>query len=285
MKKIFGYIGITFGMTWLVWGIMALVGVKLGESAVAQGIVALTMWFPALGYLILKRLFKGKVSLGTSLKPRLRGHAKIYFLAWFIPLVFTLAGACLYYLVFPAQFDPLAMYAPAADGSVMSTGVIAAVLALSIVAAPIFNTLFGLGEEIGWRGFLYPAMRAQMSERKAVVLGGIVWGLWHAPITAMGHNYGTQYWGYPWTGILAMCLFCVPLGILFSWMTTKSESVWPAALSHGALNAMAGLPLLFLSAPFDAYRPLGPALSGALAGVPMLVCALVVLARAYKKRV
>ena len=34
-----------------------------------------------------------------------------------------------------------------------------------------------------------------------MVVMGIVWGLWHAPIIAMGHNYGTDYLGAPWLGM------------------------------------------------------------------------------------
>ena len=34
-----------------------------------------------------------------------------------------------------------------------------------------------------------------------LVTFGLTWGLWHAPITMMGHNYGRGYPGFPFTGI------------------------------------------------------------------------------------
>ena len=44
--------------------------------------------------------------------------------------------------------------------------------------------------------------------------------------------------------------FCVLLGIIFGWLRLASGSVWPAALAHGSLNAVAGFPLVLLT-PFD----------------------------------
>jgi len=40
----------------------------------------------------------------------------------------------------------------------------------------------------------------------------------------------------------------VVLSVLFGWLRLRSESVWPAAVAHGCLNATAGLALLFSTA-------------------------------------
>ena len=39
-----------------------------------------------------------------------------------------------------------------------------------------------LGEEFGWRGFLYPALRLRLGWLGAALLVGIIWGFWHAPL-------------------------------------------------------------------------------------------------------
>ena len=71
-------------------------------------------------------------------------------------------------------------------------------------------------------------------------INGIIWGLWHAPLTVMGHNYGVGYQGYPVTGILAMCVFCTVIGIILSYVTIKTGSCIPAVIGHAVLNGLSG---------------------------------------------
>ena len=107
-----------------------------------------------------------------------------------------------------------------------------------------------------------------------MVLGGIVWGLWHAPLTVQGHNYGLSYPGYPWTGILLMCLFCIFAGICLMWLTVKSGSIWPAALCHGTLNAVGAVPALFLKSGYPIASPFSPTAAGLISLIPMGILAL-----------
>ncbi len=48
------------------------------------------------------------------------------------------------------------------------------------------------GEEIGWRGYLYPKLRSFMSHRLASLSVGTIWGLWHIPII-LGTQYSAEY--------------------------------------------------------------------------------------------
>lgn len=83
----------------------------------------------------------------------------------------------------------------------ISRGTAVSLLLGVLVYGPVINLFFAIGEEIGWRGFLYPALRQRMSTLPACLLVGAIWGLWHTPINLMGHNYGTSYpashgWGF-----------------------------------------------------------------------------------------
>ncbi|NTU88699.1 MAG: CPBP family intramembrane metalloprotease [Actinobacteria bacterium] len=127
-----------------------------------------------------------------------------------------------------------------------------------------------MGEETGWRGFLFPSLCEHISQRSAVIASGFIWGLWHAPIIYLGHNYGTDYWGYPVLGIAAMCVFCIFAGSLLCYLTLKTDSIWPAALSHGAINAIAGLGIYFMTVGTQANPLLGPAPTGLVAGIPLI---------------
>jgi membrane protease YdiL (CAAX protease family) len=117
---------------------------------------------------------------------------------------------------------------------------------LAFTLAPFINVLFALGEELGWRGFLFPQL-TPLGQWKAMLISGIVWGVWHAPVIAQGHNYP----GYPVLGIFMMIVFCVLLGIILSWLYLNTKSPWVAALGHGSVNAAAGLPIMFMEPGFD----------------------------------
>ena len=90
-------------------------------------------------------------------------------------------------------------------------------------------------------------MLKQFKVVPALLLSGLIWGLWHAPLTVMGHNYGVGYPGYPFMGIFAMCLFCIAMGIILSYVTIKTKSCIPAIMGHGTLNGFASAGLMFTS--------------------------------------
>lgn len=113
---------------------------------------------------------------------------------------------------------------------------------ISSVAAPLINTLLALGEELGWRGLLLPEL-LPLGQRRAILLSGVIWGFWHAPVILQGHNYPSQ----PVLGVFLMVVFTVLAGAFFGWLYLRTRSPWAPALAHGSLNAIAGLPLLFLT--------------------------------------
>lgn len=98
------------------------------------------------------------------------------------------------------------------------------------------------GEEYGWRGYLLPKLLG-LGKLRAVVLHGVIWGLWHAPLIAMGYNYP----GYPVAGIGMMTLFCVLVGAIFAWLYYASGSIWVPSLAHGFLNQGAAYGFMFVS--------------------------------------
>ncbi|MEN6349562.1 MAG: CPBP family intramembrane glutamic endopeptidase [Syntrophomonas sp.] len=43
------------------------------------------------------------------------------------------------------------------------------------------NIIPTLGEELGWRGYLLPKLRMLLSDRAALIVTGLIWGVWHLP--------------------------------------------------------------------------------------------------------
>lgn len=136
------------------------------------------------------------------------------------------------------------------------------------IAAATINAVAAFGEELGWRGFLVPALR-RYGTWPALLISGAIWGLWHAPIILLGYNFART----DITGVLLMTGGCIVWGVLLGWLRLRSASVWPAVFAHGAINASIGLPTIFLAAgaAFD------PALSYALGVSGWIVGAVVIL--------
>jgi len=114
--------------------------------------------------------------------------------------------------------------------------------ALLIVLAGLANALLAIGEEVGWRGWLWPRL-VPTGRLVAILFSGVIWGFWHAPLILLGYNYPLS----PGWGVIAMCGVCIVLGAFLGWIRSYSESVWPAALAHGVFNASVGLTSLFMT--------------------------------------
>ncbi len=118
---------------------------------------------------------------------------------------------------------------------------------LQLVSIPVgafLNLIPALGEELGWRGWLLPKL-LRLGTVPALLISGVIWGLWHAPLILLGYNYVDAP---GWLGLTMMTGMCILVGAVFAWLRIRSESVWPAALAHGAFNAAAGSYLLFAAA-------------------------------------
>lgn len=84
------------------------------------------------------------------------------------------------------------------------------------------------GEEYGWRGYLQDRLFPLLGGYKGVLVLGIIWGLWHSPIIAFGHNFP----GYPVLGNVLMTIFCIVFGIILSYAVLKTGSIWIAVILH-----------------------------------------------------
>lgn len=294
LRQIVIYLALTFLLTYSteIFGIMPMVGSADPEQALAaQQMISSVMFLPAIGALLTRLLTKERLTAKSlMLTVELKKDLKYYGIAWFGFVLLTLFGAALYFLIFPGQFDPELGYMKAiseAQGlETTKTQLQQAVvmqLVMGVILAPFVNLINCFGEEWGWRGFLLPRMLKQFKVVPALLLSGLIWGLWHAPLTVMGHNYGVGYPGYPFMGIFAMCLFCIAMGIILSYMTIKTKSCIPAIMGHGTLNGFASAGLMFTSLdhPYNVF--LGPAPTGLIGGAGFIIVAGFLLYRLYKE--
>jgi uncharacterized protein len=89
----------------------------------------------------------------------------------------------------------------------------------------------GVGEEVGWRGFLLPQLQRRFSPLAAAMIVGVVWELWRLPLLLNGF-----YRGGP-VLIVARLPLVILFSILFTWLYNRTGgSLLVVILLHGALG-------------------------------------------------
>jgi uncharacterized protein len=241
-KGILSFLGITYAITYAVEIPMVLAGYRfdLGAQPVAQIAVAVLMWAPALATFLTMRFVTHEKRDLLNLR---LGAVKPYLVvALLLPLLF-IAVYGLTGLLGLGQPDWglmgfQKMLAAVANGRPMqampSPWVIWPGLYLAaLITAPFFNTLFALGEEIGWRGYLLPKL-IPLGKPRAYLMLGLVWSAWHWPLIVGGFNYGRNN---PFLGILAFTVVTTGLGIYLSELTLRYRSSVLAGWGHGVFNS------------------------------------------------
>ena len=281
-KQVIKYLIFTFGIAYAIQIIVWLL-YRNGQQAIGQLVMAVMMFVP-----MLSTLLSGGKLKSMGWKPHIKGNVKSILMAWFSPMILTAVGTGLYFAVFPSHFDLSGNYIIEVAGEealqqMEEQGLSYPVLVLlscvnCITYAPIINMLFAVGEETGWRGFLYPQLKARFGKKLGWIIGGIIWGLWHCPlIWLIGYEYGTDYIGFPVTGMILFCIITVVLGIICDWLYERSQCIWVPSIFHGAFNAAATIPLCITVANTGSMRLLGSAPNGLLAGLPIIVFAVIIL--------
>lgn len=293
-KRILIYLGITFVLTYgycfgVIYSFVKDPVLSATAPQMIQLLVAAVMFFPAIGVLLTRLLTKEGFQ-NAWLRPHFKGNIKTYLLAYFGPGILTILGAVIYFLIFPENFDATCGYyqqilnaAGAGDVNAMPASILLAIQTLqALLLGPILNFITCFGEEWGWRGYLLPKMAEKLPAIPMLLVNGVIWGLWHAPLTAIGHNYGVGYPGFPFTGIAAMCCFCIVMGLFLSYVSMKTKSCIPAILGHGAINSIGSIGMYFTT---DGGNPfVGPAPTGIIGAIPFLVVAILICIFYFTKK-
>jgi membrane protease YdiL (CAAX protease family) len=267
-KSIVVFLIIAFSLAWALFVLP--LAFRKADSSTRQAITLVcwsaAMWAPGLAA-ILTNYFVDREPMSKLHLNRL-GDRRSYLLAWLVPPLLVIAAGILTAVLGVGQLDleftAVREAMAQSSNSALPPGVVVGIQMLfALTLAPLFNSLFALGEELGWRGYLLPKL-IPLGQGRAILLSGIIWGVWHWPAILQGHNYPNQ----PVLGMFLMIGFCVLFGAFLSWLYLRTGSPWAPALGHGALNAFAGFPLIFIP---GVNMALGGTLTSLVGWIPMIL--------------
>jgi uncharacterized protein len=225
--RIGAFIALTAAFTAPFWWY---VGTHRGAPALRAGMYGL-MWGPGFAALVVARV--GRFDLGW----RWPG-ARFALIAWAIPIGYVTVAYVAMWAAGAASFagaDAVtwirSYYKAAADTA--DGALVAVSLVDGATLAVLANTALALGEELGWRGFLQPALASRLGWRAAAVTTGVIWAVWHFPLFFAHPLPGPPAW---WQ-LGCFTLMATLISIVMAWLRLRTGSVWPAVLIHAAHNA------------------------------------------------
>lgn len=267
-KSLIVYLLIAFTLGWILFVLPLAFGAP--GTSTRQGITLVAwsaaMWAPGVAAVAALRWVDRQPLRALNLGKL--GDKRLYLWAWLVPPLLVAGAGVFSALLGVAQLDleftQLRQAMAKTAGADTPPWFIITVQALiGLTVGPIFNTLFALGEELGWRGYLLPKL-LPLGQTRAILISGAIWGVWHWPAILQGHNYPN----HPYLGMFLMIGFCILFGAFLSWLYLRAGSSWAPALGHATLNAVAGFPLLFMP---KVDMALGGTLTSLTGWIPMLM--------------
>lgn len=254
-RKTLLFLALAYGLSWAIAGAFVAAGGRWGSPA-SLAVAVAYMAMPAVAAVIVQLLHRDPWKpLGLSFRVN-----RWWFVAWLIPVPLAFAALGLGMLAPGVSFAPdmsgLLERFPDAGGpereeilrqlEALPVHPLLLAVVQGLAAGITVNAVAAFGEELGWRGLLHRQLRPMGFWRSSIAIG-ILWGLWHAPIILLGHNYPQ----HPQAGVPMMVAFAMLLSPLFTWIRDASGSVISAAILHGSINALAGVALVFLKGGSD----------------------------------
>jgi membrane protease YdiL (CAAX protease family) len=294
--RILIFLAFAFGIPWI--AILVIYLTVRTEDLVKVGAAAGLLFglTPALAN-VATRLITREGWKRLWLRPNFRRGWRFYLAACLLPLLAVIVGGGIFILLFPQFFDSNLSQVQErfASHPFLTTHPWAGMLVNTLT-----NMLIGLvlgviyfGEEFGWRAYLLPKLIERFTgaepgsassqdpaqaaiyiagARKAALLVGVIWGVWHWPGQFLSMQLDPSMPPlFPLVFLVSTCA----LSVLLCWITLRSGSVWPASIGHGVINQVSDLTKSLMKG--SANLMLGPGTSGLIGGLGYIVLVFVLL--------
>ena len=245
-------------------------------NPIYQSLLVGRMYFPMLGVILSLFITKAEIKNGLK-KYGLRigkRFPQLLLLGISIPYLIYVIGIAYGYLAGLPIANPVEnIYStlPEEAKHLLSPSTLLAITLISTLISGIsLNTLFAIGEEIGWRGLMLDELGKRFSLPIISIIIGLIWSLWHAPLIILfGYNYPTNRF----LGILLYTVICIIWTYILSILKILGGSIIPAAAMHGTINAIAALMLFTIPIQRVLGMPVGllSIISSITILIPMIV--------------
>lgn len=208
------YLSLAFGISWTAYFVQQ----NTGPSQWNELLRLIVKFGPSIAGVIATFYVAKLAGLGQLFRNLIPNpaHARWIAIAMLLPLAVIVVSVMIRGLFQPALLEP-------EQASVSQV--------LSIYGTLLVTRFFlggGLGEELGWRGFLLPALLPHFGPFQASLLIGFVHGIWHFPA------YGV--------GTIFFLGFTVSMAFITTWLYHKCDgNLFPVVLLHANGNATLSL--------------------------------------------
>jgi len=241
--RIVTFLALTFGLSTIFYA-----KIIAGGEGIDPWVLPL-MLCPSVSTILTKLIFDRNLK-GLGWKP---GPAKWLGLAYLLPILY---GALIYGIVWLVGLggfttDVVAELVGTGMGMTnASRAQIVAVFALFLATLVFLKAVPGtLGEELAWRGFLFPELQRITSFTTASLIGGVVWALWHLPLILYSDYHSSAPIAFQ---VVMFFITAIARSFLHNWFRARSGSVWPNVFLHASHNVF----FLNLFDPLMARYPL-----------------------------
>lgn len=226
-KKIITFVALTFALS-------APLYLMIAQSGAAHDYSSMLMWAPGVAALVTQLIFtRGISGLGWGL-PR----PVFLVVAFLLPILYS---AVVYVPVWLSGLGPFAPmgFLTAMGGSLpfkLEGDAQQTVAGIAYVGTyGVLTTCWAtLGEELGWRGLLVPALAERYPFAATALISGVIWAVWHYPVLLLSdyNNAGAPLW----FGLVCFTVLVLAISFAFAWLRLKSGSLWVPVLLHASHN-------------------------------------------------
>lgn len=236
LKKILMFVLICLPITWILMAVSFKLTADGKLATFSTLLLELSMFMPAIAGVIC--VLKNKEGIGTlKLLPGLYKTGWVYLIAIFGGALVSLMSEPFVMLFFPEVEE-------IADGAMPD--LLFSILLSTVIG--VIGSVVLLGEEIGWMGYLYPRMEKLCGVIPALIVTGIIRGLWHGVMfIQMGLETGL-------IGFVCLTLSNIFLGSVLVLLTKLTDSVYPATIVHGLSNTLPSVLMGYMVIDEAAYE-------------------------------
>ena len=160
---------------------------------------------------------------GLELQPR-----RSLSLAYFLPLLYATPVYLLTWLFVRGSFTlksfEVSIVEPYGLTRWATFGTFGVALPLLFTIGVVFEAVWSLGEELGWRGFLFPQLQQRFGFHGACLISGLIWAVWHFPeLLWTDFRPDTK----PVFFLACFTVMVTALAYIMGYLRMRSGSLWP----------------------------------------------------------